>query len=847
MVSVLLLAFAIPLAGQTTGPRPPTADEGARADTIRSPISTAFERGGAHRWLWGSDFRDAWGAAVDIPVLDLRTFGGGLAPANAIVGQETRSLVFRARDGRTYIFRGVLKDPTLGLHPFIATSPAGDVLRDQVSAEHPLGSLVTHELETAAGLSAVPPELFVMPDDPALGEFRETFGNAVGLLTEVPGGRATGAPPFGDFEEVVDGNGVFDRIMAGDGVVDARRLLAARLIDMLVGDRDRQRLQWRWGRRAGETRWVPIPEDHDQAFLRLDGFIPARAHIFVREYVGFGEKYPDIVGLHFVAREIDRRFLVALDRPTWDSVALATRERITDEVIAGAVSRLPAEHRALDGAFLETALRLRRDSLVVASTRLYELLADDVEVHLTDRPDEIRISRHPDGSLEVDGRTADGLPTFRRTFDPAETSEVRLHLWGGSDELVVVGPRASPIHLRVVGGEGDDRVRIEGSPGRIHLYDRGGMGVDATPEPRVDRDRYDTWVYTDEQPEKPIDWGRWVVPRGLAGISSDYGVFAGGGATWYRYGFRRDPYASRARVLGGISTQGKVLVEADYDFRKEASTQHVSVFAGLSELDVVNFFGFGNDTEKTEDATENRIERRSIDVWAAWGRRVVGPLEGTLGAGFEVSNASSDGNPFFADSVALYGRGEFLSSELFGTLSLDTRDFSDAATSGVRFDLRAGWRPAVLSVEEDYFSVAAGASTYLSARRLPLDPTLAMRAGATRVWGTPPFFHAALLGGDENVRGYATERFAGDASVFGTVELRLLIDQLRVAMLGDVGLLGFVDAGRVFVDGDSPGGWHVGYGGGLWLTVFGLDNTLSTVVGLSEEQVSFYFWFGMPF
>ena len=32
----------------------------------------------------------------------------------------------------------------------------------------------------------------------------------------------------------------------------------------------------------------------------------------------------------------------------------------------------------------------------------------------------------------------------------------------------------------------------------------------------------------------------------------------------------------------------------------------------------------------------------------------------------------------------------------------------------------------------------------------------------------------------------------------------------------DFGLLGFADLGRVYVDGDSPGGWHNAAGGGFW-------------------------------
>ncbi len=49
--------------------------------------------------------------------------------------------------------------------------------------------------------------------------------------------------------------------------------------------------------------------------------------------VTFGEKYPKYYQLNWHAREVDRRFLVELDRRTWDSVATALQRTLTDSVI----------------------------------------------------------------------------------------------------------------------------------------------------------------------------------------------------------------------------------------------------------------------------------------------------------------------------------------------------------------------------------------------------------------------------------------------------------------------------------------------------------------------------------
>jgi outer membrane translocation and assembly module TamA len=54
-------------------------------------------------------------------------------------------------------------------------------------------------------------------------------------------------------------------------------------------------------------------------------------------------------------------------------------------------------------------------------------------------------------------------------------------------------------------------------------------------------------------------------------------------------------------------------------------------------------------------------------------------------------------------------------------------------------------------------------------------------------------------------------------------------------MKADVGLVGFTDLGRVWMNGEHSKKWHTGYGGGIYLTPFH-SVMLSVVVGLSEEE-----------
>ena len=56
-----------------------------------------------------------------------------------------------------------------------------------------------------------------------------------------------------------------------------------------------------------------------------------------------------------------------------------------------------------------------------------------------------------------------------------------------------------------------------------------------------------------------------------------------------------------------------------------------------------------------------------------------------------------------------------------------------------------------------------------------------------------------------------------------------------IALPGTWGVFGNVDAGRVYLDGESPGGWHSGAGGGLWLAFLNRANTVSAGITFTDE------------
>ena len=53
--------------------------------------------------------------------------------------------------------------------------------------------------------------------------------------------------------------------------------------------------------------------------------------------------------------------------------------------------------------------------------------------------------------------------------------------------------------------------------------------------------------------------------------------------------------------------------------------------------------------------------------------------------------------------------------------------------------------------------------------------------------------------------------------------------------------------GRVWLNGESHGGWHEGYGGGLWMSFLQRPLMASFTAAGGDEEVRYYFNVGLPF
>jgi len=797
-----------------------------------------YRAGWLHRFFLGNHYRHLWATPIRVERLDLDHHAGGLTPTERGGGQQTRSLRLRAGDGREFTFRSVDKDPSAILPPELRGTVANDVVQDQISAAHPAGALVAPPILAAAGVPHTEPRLVLMPDHPALGPFREEFAGMLGLLEERPDEELPGTVVPGA-RKVISSDNLFRRVEESpDDRVDARALLAARLMDVLLGDWDRHRDQWRWATfdSAGPRRWLPIPRDRDQAFVRFDGFLLMLGRGQAPQLVNFGPEYPAMVGLTWNGRELDRRFLVGLDRAVWDSTAHALQAAVTDEVIAAGVARLPAEFRALDSARLSRTLRARRDRLPQAADRFYRLLAREVDVHATDVAEVLEAGPVGQRALRVTIRRQDDtMPHFDRVFHAPETGEVRVYLHGGADQVRIAPQGTAGITLRVVGGGGRDEFVSAPQGARLYDADRAeALGENL----RINRRDYSTGPRASETALPPRDWGSSWLPFFWGRAGPSLGILAGAGVTFTDFGFRQQPYASRHTLRAGWSTGiGEPMAEYIGAFRGENRGTYLRLRARYSGMEVVNFHGFGNETSGGGEDEFYRTDQKELTVEPAL-VLPAGRAEFSLAPQLTYSTTDFHGDRLI-DQLRPYGAGRFGSVGMRLGARLDTRDLPRFPSRGVLLQANLTGIPAWWDVQEAFGSVEGSAAAYLTTP-LPRRPVLALRVGAKHTVGDIPFQEAAYLGGAETVRLARENRYAGDAAVWGNAEFRVPVGHFRFIMPGEMGLFGLADGGRVFLDGEDSSRWHGAVGGGIWLAFIGRANTLSAAWAQSEERGRLY-------
>jgi outer membrane protein assembly factor BamA len=276
------------------------------------------------------------------------------------------------------------------------------------------------------------------------------------------------------------------------------------------------------------------------------------------------------------------------------------------------------------------------------------------------------------------------------------------------------------------------------------------------------------------------------------------------------------------------------------------------------------FFGLGNNNVGPDPLSTHRLQRVGGELTLAW--RLFDRLAVAISAGYEdvqVGRGEADTErdlPFTVDVFPdLNGLDGGRTIPLSLSLIFNNQKDITRPTRGWSVIAEVERVDRALGSDYTYTRLSADASylwPLLTRRQL-----LALRLGGEHFIGDlddVPFYNLTYLGGDDTLRGFFIERFLGTSRVLATFEYRLKLLDFQFFGLWEVRIdgVGFVETGRVFIDGDDGNGaflsrsvkdWQLSYGGGVRMAL-GQAILARIDVGFSEEESALvYLSFDHPF
>lgn len=839
-------------------------------DTTTVPASNDFPLiDGLKKFFMGQNYRAAWSQPVNMKVFNVLKEKGGFDTSKITFGggKQTKSLrLVNKKTGQEWVLRSMNKNPTKAIPEAFRGTLAGDLVTELNSAAHPYAALTVPDLADAIGVNVPHPELFFVPDDPALGFYRELFANNICMLEErnvsVNNVRSTDSIKIKTettakvFAQMLDEN---------DHQTDQSQVLRARLLDILIGDFDRHFDQWRWGtidstkgKSVKGKIYHPIPRDRDQTFFYSDGVIlrlaSRRAMPFLK---GFRHTIPQVEWLGYSARDFDRIFLTDLDATEWSNIITELQTKWTDTIIRTAVKKLPPEVYGFDGETIVEKLISRRNLLAAEGMKYYHFISKEVNIVGSNQKEYFKVSNSPDGlHIRVYARSKGNDTSFikyDRTFKSSETREIRLFGLNDDDKFDIEENVSTRIKLRIIGGKGNDTFDIKGGVENL-LYDLVDDG-NFIKNGKGSKVRFSRNPPVNDRNILGFNYNTTKLPQLYLNYNSDDALVLGAGISRRTQGFRNLPYATEQRLSILYAPYRHA-----YQFRYHGEFNHITRDIDLvadirySHPALRNFFGLGNNTEVDESKkfTYYQTRYQFFELQALVRKRLFdkiqvmgGPWYYTYNSNFRNNRDNILGAPpahVSVDSANVFSKKSYLGAKF--ALYFDNRNNELFPTRGLLWynDLVAS--TGITPGSRNYMSFTSDMSIFASFSD-PAKIVMVLRAGGGHIFNKNyEYFQALSIGLNNNLFGFRKNRYSGNSAFYGSMELRAKLFNINSYVLpGAFGLTGFYSLGRVWLREERSKRWHGGYGGGFYFLPFNLFMITATA-GFSDSEKVYNFTLG---
>ncbi len=821
-------------------------------------------------FLWGKLWTEEYYKDIKVPVLDMVTYDGGVKAFKRGGGFQTKSLRLRSEvNDRVWQMRSLKKSAERLFYPLNKTF-VREILKYQFTAGNPYGAFIIPELAESAGILHTNPKLYYVPKQPNLNKF-SSVGGELYLVEERPDEKYwNDNADFGYPDEIVSTFKALEERMESDkAVIDQPKYLRARLFDNLTGDWDRHQDQWRWAEIEMEDSdkklYQPIPRDRDQVFANYGGMI---LHIgrLLAPFFKASNPFDDSISkweskwLNYQARDLDRAFLNELTWEDWEKEIAHLRENLTDEVIENAVGILPDTLYESMAPKIIQGLKSRRDNLTQSSRWFYDFLNKKVKIVGTHQENLFLIDRMNNDQTKVTAyeisKKGERQKIYERIIDNKITKEIELYGLEGDDRFEVKGKSKNSPILRLIGGLGEDVFKdnssVSGWTRKTKVYDdwhehNKVEGNSETEDQRSNRKELNSYGFWHE-----TKFNR-VMPLPIFGFNPDDGLYFGASAKFFQYGFKRETFHTLSAKFASSTSAFGLYYTGDFHDVWEKKDFYLDIVAESPQY-TNNFFGLGNETVRKFEDWRNeyyRVRREKYSIFPALKERTEAGTFFVFGPFAELIKIK-DTEGRFLTSDATNVRQEVFEYQYFGGFKMifnyDNVDNDWNPERGFRFKSHLHWKTNLKDFDRNYAQIKSSMTLYL-----PIgihDRWLfATRIGGSHNIGTFDFFQASFLGGDVNLRGFGSERFAGRTAFYHNNEMRVCLlhkDSEKNHLPMTFGIAPAFDYGRVWINDEHSKKWHYSYGGSVWLAPF---DYLAVTFGMmkSSEQKRFTITIGFDF
>lgn len=814
-----------------------------KSDYPKTITTNATDRYGKWRFLRGKFYREAWRQDVEAPLLWLDEVAGGLKPIQQGGGFQTNSLRLENADGVQYVLRSVNKNVEKIVPPPLRNTVVQSIIQDGIAASHPYGALVIPKLADAARIYHANPKLVYLPHQESLGDYNSDFADALYVFEERPGGNASTHKNYGGTKKTINTLDLAELLIKNSKhKIDKEITLRSRLFDMWIGDWDRHEDQWRWAsfKTQDSTLYRPVPRDRDQVFYKNDGVLDyvASRPFFNPTLRRFKNKIDFFPGLIFSGRYFDRTFLNDLGKADFLAAAEELERNLTDQIIDEAFLDWPEEIQKLNADKIKEVLRVRRADLKKYASDWYDYIYKEVSVPGTNKEDFFEVEYLSGNQVKIVAYSKKKSPKnikYKNILDGKITKEIQLHGLKKSDHFLIKGNHKSSIKIRIVGGSGEDVIVNESTNNNILVYDR--------PEGIVVTGPHKSHIKNEDGINRynRLDWNQnRLFHFPIVGFYTDEGLGLTYNIWWKKHGFRSDPFKANHTLAFSFYPQNTAFVVnyAGY-FPKALGKWDFELNAtGLGPAYIQQYYGLGNNyvdyeevfptIDEASNTTFHIVKGTHIDINPGFVKPIWNSSSFKINPSVEFFNLEeTDDDPRFylLDQANL--PAEAFESKLYGGLRLEwtTERINNPTvpTRGFSFNMFTDYKLNFQDSKYSNLTFGTGLTTYI-----PFSQTnrlvLAMNIGAAHTVGDAEFFHANYLGGGTQLRGFRTNRFAGETIAYHASDLRLKLFQGKGAFPMALGLFGSFDYGRAWYEDEvnEVDGWHTSVGGGIFFTPLNL-------------------------